>query len=267
MSDLPEPLELYYRVCQGRPGLGELRRVVAREGLRINASLEGLPPALFFAAISYDEEIFQLLLDHGADLEMTAARAERIPLPTMPFSMMGALKRVAFAAMAIFGLRVPGLHQFVRQPTGVARDPLRMITDAWNLRSKQVQWIEARKEELAKNYPGQAEHLTPFAGAVIRGGKMGISRLLKHNPNPDPDIGGMRLTAWLERENRTGQAEELLTAAIAYSGGLGGAAGSASATAAPKSSGASDAPGSALESDVCPKADTVDMQETTAPAG
>lgn len=208
MSTLPTQLDLYYSISRGRIGLPRLKEILEKEKYTINGALPGLVPAAVQAVISMDDEIFQMLLDNGADIEITPGKATKLEMPKISDD--------AFSAGKELGKKVAGnaLYNIVRN-ISILRDLTRgkirtqntsvgsQIRETMSTRERVQQFIENEQNAWRKIGGEYFEDLTPFAVAVFRKDKRVIDRLLEsYNVNPNPVLKGKLLSEILLEQDR-----------------------------------------------------------------
>lgn len=220
MSNLPPQFNLYYQVSRSRMGLPEVREILKdADKIDINGSIAGLPPVIVHAAISLDQEIYQLLLDHGADLEMTLGKARKYEMPDISHDAGTIAKDigknlaagVANRVLGNLGLRGRGFR--VGNGTG-STSVSGHVADAQDQRKRISDFIERETtgwQEIAGEY---LEDLTSFACAVFRKDKRVIDVMLENYPvNPNPVLKGRTLAEIIRADGRDHMADRLEAAA------------------------------------------------------
>lgn len=210
MSQLKPQFELYYQATRKRSGLMRLKEILEGGDVDVNASLNGLPPVLFTAIISYDQEIFELLLAYGADPEMTPGRAKKILIDPLVDQNKALVKRIGGTVLGFLSKQNNSLGRTARS-LGLNTSKLTSEgEDAQDIGQRAEDFVE-KEQQFWKELGGQYyEDMTVFAAAVLREGKHPINSILKnHRVNPNPVLKGVKLSELMRQAGRDYMAEQL----------------------------------------------------------
>jgi len=212
MKNLPPQLDLYYSVTRSRIGLPRLKELLTENNISINGAFPGLPPVIVQAVISLDDEIFKLLLDSGADIEITHAKAEKFELPDLKDYALESSKemgkKVALNFFAGIARNIPVLRDLFNG--GFDNTSSNSYSETYD-RRKLIEQFIVKEQKAWQNIAGEYfNDLTPFACAVFRKDGRNIDRLLaNYNVNPNPILNGKKLSVILKEQKRNNLAERL----------------------------------------------------------